>query len=183
MKKLIDFLVRLFTRKPEEPQQPEARQPAITGECVTLIKHYEGMKLRAYKDMVGVWTIGYGHTGPEVHSGLVWTPEQAEQALRDRLDNEFVPGVLKALTKRPQPCELDAMVSLAYNVGVGAFSNSTLVKKYNAGDTDGAAEQFHRWTIAEGKSVKGLRRRRAAEAARFAGATAAEAIAIGALVK
>ncbi|MVW80162.1 glycoside hydrolase family protein [Bordetella sp. 02P26C-1] len=152
------------------------------SEGLAVLKHYEGCKLTAYRDSVGVWTIGYGHTGPEVRAGLVWTQQQAEDALRDRLAREFVPGVLKVIKRSMRQCELDAMVDLAYNIGVGAFHGSTLVRLVNAGDTVGAADEFLRWVNAGGKPLLGLRRRRTADRALFLGATAQEAIKTGSAV-
>lgn len=75
--------------------------------------------------------------------------------------------------------QFDAMACLAYNIGAAAFANSTLVRLFNAGDIQLAADQFLRWDKAGGKSVKGLRRRRAAERALYLGETADKAIAIG----
>lgn len=144
----------------------------------SLIKHYEGCRLTAYQDLVGIWTIGYGDT-ENVQAGMVITQEEAESRLARRLAKEFEPAVRKVIAAPIEQCEFDAMVSLAYNVGVTAFSKSTLVKFFNAGDTAQAADQFPRWDKAGGKSVKGLRRRRAAERARFMGLTAEQAIAIG----
>src|SRR5690606_4040219 len=107
---------------------------------------------------------------------------RADQLLRQRLENEFVPGVLSAITRSVAQYELDAMVDLAYNIGVGAFQGSTLVRKFNAGDTDGAADEFLRWNRSGGRVLLGLRRRRKADRCLFLGTTAAEAIALGAAV-
>lgn len=170
--KVIEWVLSLF-------KWPEIEPPTtISPAGIALIKHYEGCRLVAYKDPVGVWTIGYGHTGPDVVQGLTITQDQAEQLLRIRLSAEFVPGVLGAIAGAKQS-ELDAMVSLAYNIGVSAFSKSTLVRKFNAGDIKGAGDEFMRWTKAGGKSLKGLRKRRAAERALFHGATVEAAIKVG----
>jgi len=150
-------------------------------EGIRLLHQFEGLRLEAYPDPATggePWTIGYGHTGPDVYPGLLWTREQAEAAFAARLSREFEPGVLAALTRGPSQSQFDAMVALAYNIGVAAFAGSTLVRKFNAGDIDGAADQFLRWDKAGGRSMLGLRRRRAAERARFLGTTADEAIAI-----
>src|SRR5690606_8404037 len=111
------------------------------------------------------------------------TQEEADRRLALRLRDEFEPVVFRALRVNPSQPEFDAMVSLAYNIGVHAFSNSTLVKKFNAMDTMGAANEFPRWDKAGGKSLKGLRRRRASERARFLGMSADAAIAEGAQVE
>lgn len=148
----------------------------VSEQCLILIRHYESMRLDAYIDAVGVVTIGYGDTGPHVNMGDTITTEEAEKRLRRRLDGEFVPGVLMAIHSLPKQNELDAMASLAYNIGVGAFSGSTLVKKYNAGDKQGAANEFVRWDKAGGKALKGLQRRRHAERYVFLGWPAHQAI-------
>lgn len=155
----------------------------MSNEGLLILRHFEGLRLKAYKDPVGIWTIGYGHTGPEVREGLVWSMSQADKALRDRLRDEFVPGVLSAIKRSMTQAQLDAMIDLAYNVGVGAFQKSTLVRKFNAGDIHGAADEFLRWDKAGGKSMLGLRRRRAADRARFLGASGQESIGIGRAVK
>lgn len=143
-----------------------------------LIKHYEGCQLKAYRDIVGVWTIGYGDT-QNVQPDLVISQAQAEERLRARLARDFEPGVRAALTRVSTQGQFDAMVSLAYNVGVSAFANSTLVRLFNAGDIQLAGDQWTRWDKAGGVSVKGLRKRRAAERALYLGDTAVRAIAIG----
>lgn len=157
-----------------------------SNEGIKILHHFEGLRLEAYPDPAtggAPWTIGWGHTGPEVVPGLKWTRQQADQAFVDRLAKEFEPGVKKALTLEPSQSQFDAMVCLAYNIGVRAFSTSTLTRHFNAGSIDDAAEQFLRWDKAAGKSMLGLRRRRAAERARFLGTTADEAIAIAAQTK
>ncbi|NYT59415.1 lysozyme [Alcaligenaceae bacterium] len=156
---------------------------AMSLEGQKVLKYFESCKLKAYWDAHGkVWTIGYGHTGPDVYEGLVISQARAEQLLRLRLADEFVPGVLSCITRSMAQHELDAMVDLAYNIGVGAFQSSTLARKFNAGDTDGAADEFPRWTRSGGKVLLGLRRRRAADRELFLGRSASDAIAIGAAV-
>jgi len=180
IRKLLDWLASLQRPTPNETVATIEPEPiTMSNEGLTVLRHFEGLRLKAYRDPVGVWTIGYGHTGPDVYEGLVWSQAQADKALRDRLDREFVPGVLAVITRSMRQCELDAMVDLAYNVGVAAFQDSTLVRKFNAGDTAGAADEFLRWDKAGGKSLLGLRRRRAADRALFLGATGKEAIEVG----
>ena len=180
IRKLIDWLAGLQKPTPNETASTIEPDPiTMSQEGLVVLKHFEGLRLKAYRDPVGVWTIGYGHTGPDVYEGLVWSQAQADKALRDRLQREFVPGVLAAIKRNLTQGELDAMVDLAYNVGVGAFQGSTLVRKFNAGDTQGAADEFLRWDKAGGKSLLGLRRRRAANRARFLGVSGVEAIEIG----
>lgn len=107
------------------------------------------------------------------------TQTQADARLDARLESDFVPEVLASLNRAPRQCELDAMVSLAYNVGTSAFAKSTLVSLYNNGNAQGAADQFPRWDKAGGVSIPGLRKRRAAERAVFLGATLPNALSIG----
>lgn len=167
------------------PSSASASSPAsftsprsISESGLTVLKHYEGCELKAYRDAVGVLTIGYGDT-ENVTEGMVITHEEAEDRLERRLGRDFEPGVKAAITAGMRQEQFDAMVCLAYNIGVGAFAASTLVKLFNAGDIQLAADQFLRWDKAGGKSLKGLRRRRAAERALFLGANAAYAIAAG----
>lgn len=177
MKAFLAWLASIFAR-PNASETTNNSRAIISDAGIELIKHYEGCSLTAYRDIVGVLTIGYGDT-QNVTPGMVITQAEANERLRKRLSTEFEPGVLVALTIAPKRCEYDAMVSLAYNIGVSAFKRSTLVKKYNAGDTQGAADQFLAWHLAGGKSVKGLRKRRAAERMVFLGADVKSAINVG----
>jgi len=152
---------------------------------IKLLHFYEGCELTAYPDPAtggDPWTIGWGDTGPDVVPGLVITQADADARFAKRIANEFEPMVLSAMRGSPNEAEFSAMVCLAYNIGVGAFKRSTLVRKFNGSDKASAADQFLRWHRAGGQSMKGLRRRRAAERALFLGASADEAIAIGAKV-
>ncbi len=137
----------------------------ISQSGIELIKRFEGLRLDSYDDGVGVWTIGYGHTSG-VQPGQSITQEQADQFLRD--DLEWVETCIERHVKTPlsQP-QYDALCSLIYNIGAGAFSLSTLLKKLNAGDMAGASEQFARWNRGGGRVLDGLTRRRAAERALF----------------
>lgn len=131
-----------------------------------LIKNFEGCRLKAYKDIVGILTIGYGHTGNDVSEGL----EIDSSAANDLLDKDlekFSDGVSDLLEVDTTDNQFAALVAFAYNVGLNALSGSTLLKKLNSGDTDGAAEQFARWNRAGGNAVEGLTRRREAEADLF----------------
>lgn len=143
----------------------------INDATIELVKEFEGLRLAAYQDSVGVWTIGYGTTAA---AGLGITPRKGDaitEAEATRLLNmglskfgEQISGYIKVPVNENQ---YGALVSLAYNIGPGAFSKSTLLKKLNAGDYAGAAEQFLVWNKAGGKVLKGLERRRAAERALF----------------
>ena len=111
---------------------------------IDAIKEHEGLRLVAYLDSVGVWTIGYGDTGPDVVKGLVITKEQAENRLRKRLV-EFEGYINRAVKVKLTQNQFDALVSLVYNIGPTNFNTSTLLKKLNAGDYAGAADQFLVW--------------------------------------
>jgi lysozyme len=129
-----------------------------------LVRTSEGLELVAYRDIVGVWTIGYGETRG-VYPGMVITADQAETMLEARYD-EFEAGVLNLVTRTLSENELGALVSFVYNLGLGAFKSSTLLRKVNANDPT-AVSEFARWNMAGGKVVKGLVIRRAKEAALF----------------
>lgn len=135
-------------------------------EGLKFIKEVEGCKNEAYQDTGGVWTIGVGHTGPEVCKGLtaddnqtmLWLAEdviEAEDAI-NRL-------VKVSLTQR----QFDALASFVFNIGEKQFNSSTLLKKLNAGDYSGAAGQFKRWVYDAGKIQPGLVKRRSGEEAMF----------------
>lgn len=164
------------TSSESSPRQDDRQRTGAAG--LSLIKHYEGCRLEAYQDIVGIWTIGYGDT-ENVQDGLIITQAEAEERLRNRLARDFEPSVRQCLTRVATQYQFDAMVSLAYNIGAIAFANSTLVRLFNAGDIQLAADQFPRWDKAGGKSVKGLRRRRAAERALYLGEPVDKAISIG----
>src|SRR5690606_4633897 len=140
--------------------------------ALALIKEFEGCRLTAYPDP-GTggepYTIGWGATGPGIRPGVKWTQAQADERLAQDVDR-FLTGVFAAINKAtvtPSPAELGAMTSLAYNIGLRAFEQSTLLRLYNAGDRAGAAAQFLRWNRAGGKVMRGLTRRREAEKALF----------------
>lgn len=137
----------------------------ITSKSLDLVKHFEGCKLSAYKCPAGVWTIGYGHTAG-VKQGDTCTQTQADLWLKNELNaqertiNEFV-------TVKITQNQRDALASFIYNVGPGAFKNSTLARKLNNSDYTGAAAEFAKWTKAGGRTLPGLISRRAAERALF----------------
>lgn len=132
-------------------------------ELYDLIKQFEGCKLKAYKCPAGVWTCGWGSTGPDVVEGTVWTQQQANARMEKDV-KVFVDGVLKVSpVLKDYPNKLSAIADFAYNCGLGNYRSSTLCKKVNAGDWEGAAEEFGKWTKAGGKELAGLVRRRQAE--------------------
>ena len=133
-----------------------------------LIKSYEQCRLTAYLPTPNdVPTIGWGSTGPDIVMGMTWTQDQCDSRFATDLA-KFAAGVEAALDgAQTLPREFGAMVSLAYNIGTGAFASSTLARKHRAGDTAGAAAQFARWNKQAGRVLAGLTRRRAAEAALY----------------
>lgn len=137
---------------------------------IGLIKQFEGLELEAYRDIAGVLTIGYGHTGPEVELGMRISERDAEELLkRDLKPRED--AVERQVRVPLNQNEFDALISFVYNVGAGAFQKSTARKRLNAGDRVGAAEAltwFNKATIGGVlREVTGLIRRRASERALF----------------
>ena len=132
---------------------------------LSLIKSFEGLRLQAYQDAVGVWTIGYGTTRG-VKAGMAITKEQAERMLMDDVQR-FEPEIERLVKVQLNRNQWDALMSFTYNLGAANLESSTLLRKLNAGDYTGAAEQFPRWNKAGGKVLPGLVRRRAAEQALF----------------
>jgi len=139
---------------------------SINQAGIDMIKSFEGCKLEAYKDQVGVVTIGYGDTGPDVVEGLTITQEEANQRLSHKLE-QFCSGVSKYVTAEVNDNQFAALVSFAYNLGLGSLQHSTLLALLNAGNASGAASQFLVWDKAGGKVSDGLLRRRTAEQALF----------------
>lgn len=137
----------------------------ISNTGINLICGFEGLRLKAYDDGVGVWTIGYGTTvinGVKVKKGDTCTIEQAKSYMAQDL-KKFESAVNTAVKVPLNQNQFDALVSLTYNIGTGAFKDSTLLKKLNAKDYKGAAAQFDRWNKGGGKVMQGLVNRRAKE--------------------
>ena len=137
----------------------------IPYEAVCEVAKHEGCRLKAYRDIVGVWTCGWGETRG-VTPSTVWTQQEADERFCESL-TEFSDGVRKLCTNPPSDNELGAMVSLAYNIGLGGFARSTVLKKHNAGDYQSAARAFALWNKAGGQVVRGLTLRRAKESALY----------------
>ena len=143
--------------------------PKINAAGLALIKSFEGCELTAYPDPGtggDPWTIGYGHTGPDVQPGLTITQARADQLLKQDLQ-KFEQGVNGVIARSLTSNQFSALVSFAYNVGLGALQSSTLLRLVNAGDFSGAAAQFGKWVNGASGPLPGLVRRRAAEAALF----------------
>ena len=158
----------------------------LTQRAVDLVKEFEGKRLDAYLDPVGIVTIGYGYTnragfGPGVQMGDVWTEAKADAMLAQGL--EMFADKIRPHIKRPiTDDQFGAFVSLAYNIGWQSFIKSTALKRFNRGDTAGAADAMLWWNKAGGKVLRGLTRRRQAEVDLFMSETR-EAASAGAAAK
>lgn len=134
---------------------------------IALIKEFEGFSPNIYLCPAGKPTIGYGHV---VHNETVHQPineEEAERLLLEDLNDRYEPVVLRLVSAELTQGQFDALVSFTYNLGASNLTNSTLLKKLNAGYYAGAAEEFERWNKCNGKPLAGLTRRRKAEKALF----------------
>ncbi len=150
----MNFLKKLFGKKPVE-----------SGVNLDLIKEFEGCYLDAYLCPANVWTIGYGHT-KTAKPGMTITQAEADRLLEQ--DVAWVKAAVIGAVQVPLTAnQTSALYSFVFNVGAGAFRSSTLLRKLNAGDYVGAQMQFRRWNKAGGKVLRGLTRRRAAEAKLF----------------
>ena len=143
----------------------------INKATIDLVKSFEGLRLKAYKDAVGVLTIGYGTTamagvGIVPHIGMTITEAEAETYLMRALE-KFALKIRPKITAPINDNEFGSFLSLAYNVGPSAFAKSSALRKFNAGDKAGAANAILLWNKAGGKVLKGLVRRREAERALF----------------
>lgn len=128
-----------------------------------LIQDWEKCKLTAYPDPAtggAPWTCGWGAVGPDIQKGTIWSQSQADERLAWDLA-KFATGVRKLVKDPATDNELGAMISLAYNVGLENFKNSTLLRKFNSGNHDGS--EFAKWVYANGKKMNGLINRRRAE--------------------
>ncbi|UUE96178.1 lysozyme [Comamonas thiooxydans] len=129
--------------------------------AVPLVEKYEGTVLRSYRDPVGIITACTGHTGPELKMGQTYTRQQCEEMLYKDLSKHA--DALSCVRAPLTDGQRAALLSFAFNVGDDAFCRSTLVRKANAGDFDGACAELSRWIYASGKELPGLVKRRAAE--------------------
>ena len=142
---------------------------------IGLIRDFEGCRLEAYPDPGtggDPWTIGWGSTGPDIEEGTVWTQEEADARFASDI-NDFAAGVAKGIKVDVSDNQFAAMVSLAYNIGLGkktvgdkkgsGFLGSTLLKRVNEERFDEAADEFLKWNKAAGRVMPGLTRRREAE--------------------
>lgn len=139
----------------------------INDETLALIMRWEGLVLTAYQDVAGVWTIGYGHSEraplpPKPYYGMTITADEAERILAQDLEH-FASQIRPLFKRTPTPNQFGAMLSLAFNIGVGAFAKSTCLRRFNEGNVEGAAEALTWFNKAGGRKVQGLVNRRADE--------------------
>ena len=127
-------------------------------ECVEMVIRWEGFEEKAYKDIGGVITIGFGET-KGVKEGDTITHEAAKEKLEKRLDG-FWDDIKDSIRVPITQAMCDALTSFTYNVGVGAFKGSTLLRRLNSGDYEGASKELLRWNKVDGKVVRGLSNRR-----------------------
>lgn len=150
----------------------------ISKAGIDLIKHFEGVRLKPYKCPAQLWTIGVGHVMyPDQHHLSIdgrrhfplkpehkrsFTEAEVNELLRNDL-YRFESGVERLCGRSLPQCQFDALVSFAFNLGLGTLQRSTLRSKLTRGDIKGAADQFLRFSMAGGKVLPGLQRRRVAE--------------------
>ncbi len=139
----------------------------VNQAAIDLIKEFEGFEGKAYRDPVGIWTIGYGTTkaagvGVDPRDGMTITQDDAERYLQLAVQ-KFAAKIEDLIDVPVTDNQFGALVSLAYNIGPSALAKSTVMKRLNAGDYQGAADAFAMWNKAGGKVLTGLTRRRAAE--------------------
>lgn len=136
----------------------------VSDNCIKMIKHHEGVRLKPYKDPIGLWTVGVGHLiGDGKSLPIEWfrtfTMDEVDELLKKDLA-KFERGVLRLCPNHLTQPRFDALVSFAFNVGLGNLQSSTLRQKHNRGDILGAAQEFLKWNKAGGRVLRGLTVRR-----------------------
>jgi len=145
------------------PQDWSTYVRRINQAGLDLLKSFEKCVLSSYKDQGGVWTIGWGHTGPEVVEGMVVTPEQANAILEADLEHRAYP-LEEYLRVEVTDNQYSALCCLVYNIGLGAFRTSSVLKAINANWSDSTVlDMWRRWDKVHGEVSKGLDNRRQAE--------------------
>lgn len=122
----------------------------------------EGVRYKPYQDVIGVWTVCYGHAGKDIMVGKTYTESECRALLNKDLNTvarQIDPYILRPIPETMR----GALYSFTYNVGAGNFKTSTLLRKINQGDQKGACDQLRKWTYAGGKQWKGLVTRREIE--------------------
>ena len=136
----------------------------VSDECIKMIKHHEGVRLKPYQDPIGLWTVGVGHLiGDGKTLPIEWfrtlTIDEVDELLKSDL-KKFERGVLRLCPNHLTQSRFDALVSFAFNVGLGNLQASTLRQKHNRGDILGASQEFLKWNKAGGQVLRGLTIRR-----------------------
>lgn len=172
---LLEQFAELYRAAPAPKPQASPSPGGVDWRtpCLAIVKEFEGCVLHAYPDPGtggDPWTIGYGHTGPEVRPGLVWTQQQAEQTLARELP-VYRSQMLEVLpmASRWNGNQQAAMTSFVYNLGAGALQGSTMRRRLMAGEDPATVvpQEFPKWVNGGGGPLPGLVRRRAAEVALF----------------
>lgn len=180
----IDEALRLAHAAQPAPRPSQGLGRRVSKAGVDLIHSFEACKLEAYPDPGSrdgkPWTIGWGSTGPDIARGLKWTQAQADARFLVDLA-KFEDGVTRLIGSAPTTQDqFDALVSLAYNIGLDedadtiaeGLGDSSLLRKHKAGDYEGAAKAFSSWRFNDGREMRGLLRRRKAEAKVYRGGAA-----------
>jgi lysozyme len=132
----------------------------VSDECIKMIMHHEGVRLKPYRCPANLWTVGVGHLiGDGKSLPQEWdrqfTMEEVNDILKKDL-NRFEAGVLRLCPNGLTQSRFDALVSFSFNVGLGSLQRSTIRRRHNRGDYEGAAEAFMMWTKAGGRVLRGL---------------------------
>jgi lysozyme len=182
MDRAIEEALREATVTIPAPRPSQGLGRRVSKAAIDLMHSFESCKLSAYPDPGSrdgkPWTIGWGSTGPDIVKGLTWTQAQADARFLSDLA-KFEDGVNRLLGGAPtSQNQFDALVCIAYNIGLDedkdtiaeGLGDSTLMRKHKAGDYEGAAKAFASWRFNDGREMRGLVRRRAAEAKLYRGA-------------
>ena len=141
----------------------------VIDEAVEFIKTFEGLRLQAYSDDGGTWTIGYGSTGDHIHAGLVWSLAYAEADLRRRVDAAHTQLLTISPSMRAESIGRQvALTDFVFNEGIERYKTSTLRKMVDQAMWGAAQKQLPKWVYCDRKVLRGLVKRRAAEAALLA---------------
>ncbi|TYL43901.1 lysozyme [Dickeya sp. ws52] len=130
--------------------------------AVALVQQFEGVRYTPYRDVVGVLTVCYGHTGPDIIPRKTYTESECQALLRSDLE-PVLATIDEVVTVAMPDTRRAALASFAYNVGTGALTRSTMLRRLNAGDTSEACDELLRWNKAGGREWKGLTNRREVE--------------------
>ncbi len=172
---LGELIVVTASKPTPEPTPTTGRKVSQRG--IDLMHNFEKCVLEAYPDPGSrdghPWTIGWGSTGEGIYKGVTWTQAEADERFARDLEHKYGKAVDRLLGSAPTTQhQFDAMVALCYNIGIGTtdtkypggFTRSSVLRKHKAGDYHGAAVAFGMWVKNDGKVMRGLVRRRAAEA-------------------